>query len=141
VESRPARRGVIPLAEVIEPEVLLAAVKAAAAAADDKNATDVLVLDVGDVLSITGWFVIASGSNPRLVRTIAEEVEATLKAEHDLAPLRVEGLDGLRWVLLDYGDFVVHVFHEEERDYYQLERLWADVPKVDWQTEATAEAG
>jgi ribosome-associated protein len=125
----------------MEPEALLAAVKAAAAAADDKKATDVVVLDVGDVLSITGWFVITSGSNPRLVRTIAEEVEAQLKADHDLAPLRVEGLDGLRWVLLDYGDFVVHVFHEEERDYYQLERLWADVPTVDWQDEDTTRAG
>ena len=129
------------LAEVLDPEALLAAVKAAAVAADDKKATDVVVLDVGDVLSITGWFVITSGSNPRQVRTIAEEVEAQLKADHDLAPLRVEGLDGLRWVLLDYGDFVVHVFHEEERDYYQLERLWADVPQVDWQDADTAEAG
>jgi ribosome-associated protein len=125
----------------MDPPTLLAAVKAAAVAADDKKATDVVVLDVGDVLSITGWFVIASGSNPRLVRTIAEEVEAQLKAEHDLAPLRVEGLDGLRWVLLDYGDFVVHVFHEEEREYYQLERLWADVPQVDWQDEDTTRAG
>jgi len=59
-------------------------------------------------------------------------------ADFAFEPLRVEGLDGLRWVLLDYGDFVVHVFHEEERDYYQLERLWADVPQVDWQ-EAPAE--
>lgn len=119
-----------------DPQELLAAVKSAALAADDKKATDVVVLDVGEVLSITGWFVIGSGSNPRLVRTIAEEVEAQLKAGHGLAPLRVEGLDGLRWVLLDYGDFVVHVFHEEEREYYQLERLWADVPQVDWRSDA-----
>jgi ribosome-associated protein len=124
------------LAEVLDPGALLAAVKAAGVAAHDKQATDVVVLDVGDVLSITGWFVITSGSNPRQVRTIAEEVEAQLKADHDLAPLRVEGLDGLRWVLLDYGDFVVHVFHEEERDYYQLERLWADVPQIDWRSDA-----
>jgi ribosome-associated protein len=115
---------------------VLAAVKSAAAAADDKKAADIVVLDVGEVLSITGWFVISSGSNPRQVRTIAEEVEAQLKAHHDLAPLRAEGLDGLRWVLLDYGDFVVHVFHEEERDYYQLERLWSDVPQVDWRSDA-----
>lgn len=120
------------LAEAVDPEVLLAAVRTAAAAADDKKATDVVVLDVGEVLAITGWFVITSGSNPRQVRTIAEEVEAQVKAEHGLAPLRVEGLDGMRWVLLDYGDFVVHVFHDEERDYYQLERLWADVPQVAW---------
>jgi ribosome-associated protein len=129
------------LAEPVDPQASLAAVRAAAAAADDKKATDVVVLDVGDVLSITGWFLITSGSNPRQVRTIAEEVEAQLKQRHDLAPLRVEGLDGLRWVLLDYGDFVVHVFHEEERDYYQLERLWADVPQVDWRDEDTAEVG
>jgi ribosome-associated protein len=115
---------------------MLAAVRSAALAADDKKALDVVVLDVGEVLSITGWFVISSGTNPRQVRTIAEEVEAQLKADHDLAPLRVEGLDGLRWVLLDYGDFVVHVFHEEERDYYQLERLWADVPQVAWRPDA-----
>jgi ribosome-associated protein len=121
---------------VTDPDDVLAAVKSAALAADDKKATDVVVLDVGEVLSITGWFVISTGSNPRQVRTIAEEVEAQLKAGHDLAPLRVEGLDGLRWVLLDYGDFVVHVFHEEERDYYQLERLWADVPQVDWRSDA-----
>ena len=87
---------VSPLAEVLEPEAILAAVKAAATAADAKQATDVVVLDVGEVLSITGWFVITSGANPRQVRTIAEEVEARLKADHGLAPLRVEGLDGLR---------------------------------------------
>jgi ribosome-associated protein len=124
------------LAERSDPEVLLQAVRAAALAADDKKATDVVVLDVAEVLSITGWFVISSGSNPRQVRTIAEEVEQQLKDRHELAPLRVEGLDGLRWVLLDYGDFVVHVFHEEEREYYQLERLWADVPQVEWRVDA-----
>lgn len=139
---RPARRAVIRLAEVVAPDVVLGAVRTAARAADDKQATDVVVLDVGDVLSITGWFVIASGSNPRQVRTIAEEVEAQVKAAHGLAPLRTEGLDGLRWVLLDYGDFVVHVFHEDEREYYQLERLWSDVPTVDWaRTEDPAEVG
>jgi len=129
------------LAEAADPQVVLAAVKAAARAAEDKKAEDVVVLDVGEVLSITGWFVITSGSNPRQVRTIAEEVEEQLKRDHGMAPLRVEGLDGFRWVLLDYGDFVVHVFHEEERDYYQLERLWADVPVVEWRDEDTAEAG
>ncbi len=121
-----------PLAEAADPEVVLDAVKAAARAADDKKAEAVVVLDVGEVLSITGWFVIASGANARQVKTIAEEVEARLKAEVDLAPLRIEGLDANRWVLLDYGDFVVHVFLEEEREYYQLERLWSDVPVVEW---------
>jgi ribosome-associated protein len=67
------------------------------------------------------------------VRTIAEEVEAQVKAVGGLSPLRVEGLDDARWVLLDYGDFVVHVFLDEVRDYYDLERLWSDAAKLDWE--------
>jgi ribosome-associated protein len=120
------------VAEQLDPDVLRAAVLTAARAADDKKADDVVVLDVGDVLSITGWFVITSGANPRQVRTIAEEVEAKVKAEHGIAPLRVEGLDGLRWVLLDYGDFVVHVFSDEAREFYAIEDIWGDAPRLDW---------
>lgn len=108
----------------------------AAQVADGKSAEDVLVLDVGDVLSLCGHFVICSASNTRLVRTIAEEVEAQLKADGGPSPLRTEGLDDLRWVLLDYGDFVVHVFLDETRKYYDLERLWADVERVDWRATA-----
>ena len=105
---------------------------AAARAADAKLGERTLVLDVSDVLSITGWFVITSGRNSRQVKTIAEEVEERVAVAGGVKPLRVEGLDGLRWVLLDYGDFVVHVFLDEERDYYELERLWSDVPRVEW---------
>jgi ribosome-associated protein len=108
----------------------------AARAASDKQARDVVVLDVGTVLSITGWFVICDGTNPRQVRTIAEEVEAQITAAGGPKPLRIEGLDGLHWVLIDYGDFVVHVFLDETRSYYDLERLWSDVPRVDWESEA-----
>lgn len=113
---------------------------AAARAADAKMGRRTLVLDVSDVLSITGWFVITSGANTRQVKTIAEEVEQQVAAAGGARPLRTEGLDGLRWVLLDYGDFVVHVFLEEERDYYELERLWSDVPRVDWQDESNEAA-
>ena len=70
--------------------------------------------------------------NPRQVRTIAEAVEEHLTGLGGPKPRRIEGLDDLTWVLLDYGEFVVHVFNEESRRYYELERLWADVPKVDW---------
>jgi ribosome-associated protein len=108
----------------------------AARAADAKLGDRTIVLDVSDVLSITGWFVITSAANTRQVKTLAEEVEEQVAAAGGARPLRVEGLDGRRWVLLDYGDFVVHVFLAEERDYYELERLWSDVPRVDWQTEA-----
>jgi len=110
----------------------------AARAADAKSADDVVVLDVGAVLALCSHFVICSAPNTRLVRTIADEIEAQLTEAGGPKPLRVEGLDDLHWVLLDYGDFVVHVFLDETRRYYDLERLWADVERVAWQAEATA---
>ncbi|MGH9138619.1 MAG: ribosome silencing factor [Acidimicrobiales bacterium] len=105
----------------------------AARAADDKKGDDTVVLTVGDVLAITEHFVITSGANPRQVRTIAEEVERRITEAGGPKPLRIEGLDDLSWVLLDYGDFVVHVFREDACRFYELERLWADVPKVAWE--------
>ena len=87
---------------------------------------------VGEVLAITEHFVITHGTNSRQVKTIAEEVERRLAEAGGPKPRRIEGLDDLSWVLMDYGDFVVHVFNEDARRYYELERLWADVPAVDW---------
>lgn len=107
-------------------------VAVAAQAADAKQGADTVVLEVGEVLAITDAFVITSATNTRLVRTIAEEVEARIAAAGGPRPLRTEGLDDLRWGLLDYGTFVVHVFLDETRRYYELERLWADVPRLDW---------
>ncbi len=104
----------------------------AAVAADAKGAADVVILEVGPVLAVCGYFVVASGNNARQVRTIADEVEARVAHEGGGRPLRVEGLDDARWVLLDYGDMVIHVFLEETRAYYDLERLWSDVPRVPW---------
>ena len=104
----------------------------AARAADAKKGSDILVLEVGPVLALTDAFVITSAPNARQVRTIAEEVEAQVKAAGGPAPLRIEGLDDARWVLLDYGDFVVHVFLDEARAYYDLERLWSDAPRIPW---------
>jgi ribosome-associated protein len=105
----------------------------AAGAASSKKADDILVLEVGDIISITDYFVIASASNPRLVRTIVDEVERTMKEEASITPRGTEGLDDASWVLLDYGDIVVHVFLDETRAYYDLDRLWADAPRVDWE--------
>jgi len=105
----------------------------AAAAADDKLGSDTLIIDVGDVLSITDFFVITSAPNARQVRAIAEEVEVQLKQDGGPVPIRIEGKDDLEWILLDYGPFVVHVFHDEVRAYYDLERLWGDCPRVEWQ--------
>ena len=104
----------------------------AARAADEKNGTDTLILEVGAVLAITDFFVITSASNSRLVRTITDEVEEAVRKSGGPSPIRREGLDDLRWVLLDYGDFVVHVFLDEARSFYELERLWRDVPRVEW---------
>jgi ribosome-associated protein len=92
-----------------------------------------VVLDVGEVLAIVDWFVITSAGNPRQVRTIAEEIEAAVKRAGGGGPIRVEGTDDARWILLDMGDVVVHVFLDEVRNYYELERLWSDVPRLDWE--------
>ena len=101
----------------------------AAEAASSKQARDVIVLDVSEPLVISDYFVICSGSNDRQVRAIAEEVERACRAE-GARPLRREGEREARWILLDFVDFVVHVFLEEERAYYDLERLWRDAPVV-----------
>ncbi len=115
-------------------------IEVAAGAAASKKGEDVVVLEVGPILAITDAFVITHGTNPRQVRTIAEEVEEQVTAAGGRKPLRVEGLDDARWVLLDYGDFVVHVFLEEVRRFYDLERLWGDAPRVAWSDSAAAKA-
>jgi ribosome-associated protein len=100
----------------------------------------VVVLEVRDLIVITDYFVIASGISDRQVRSIVDEVERILSAKGATA-IRREGQSGGRWVLLDFVDLVVHVFVDEERDYYELERLWKDAPKVRWQPRAKAGSG
>lgn len=116
-------------------------VVAAARAADAKHGDDTLVLEVGDLLAITDHFVITSAGNTRLVRSIADEVELAVDQAGGPKPSQVEGLDDARWVLMDYGSFVVHVFLDEARRYYELERLWADVPRLGWRPAAAAAKG
>ncbi len=111
----------------------------AARAAADKIATDVVVLDVGDIIGITEAFVLASGTNTRQVRAIVDEVELALKIEADLSPRSTEGLADSAWVLMDYGEIVVHVFLTETREFYDLERLWSDAARVEWGAAETAE--
>jgi ribosome-associated protein len=103
---------------------------AAARAASSKLATDIVILDVRPLIGITDYFVICSGRNERQVATIVEEIEEQLGTE-GVKAYRREGDRQARWVLLDYLDFVVHVFHTEEREYYELERLWRDADRVD----------
>jgi ribosome-associated protein len=114
---------------------------AAATAADGKKGEDTVVLRVGPVLAICELFVVTSASNPRLVRTLAEEVEKVVRERTGSSPLRVEGMRDLQWVLLDYGDVVVHVFHDEARRFYDIERLYRDVERVAWADGAGRRAG
>ncbi|MBW3082861.1 ribosome silencing factor [Bifidobacterium phasiani] len=106
------------------------AVRIAAAAADRVKAGDIVAFDVSDLLAITEIMMIASASNERQVLAVAEEVEKDLYLKARLSPRSREGLTEGQWVLLDYGDFVIHVMHQESRDYYGLERLWRDRPVV-----------
>ena len=115
-------------------------VEAAARGASNLQATGIVVLDVGDVISITDHFVIVSGSNVRQVRRILDEVQAEVKLAGGQGPIRVEGVQEGRWVLMDFGPFVVHIFHQETREFYDLERLWSDVPRHDWVEEAAPAA-
>ncbi len=101
----------------------------AAAAADAKQAVDLVALDVSGPLPLTDVFLLATGRNERNVISIAGEIEDKL-IERGFKPLRREGRSEGRWVLLDFGDLVVHVFHEEDRMYYSLERLWKDCPVI-----------
>jgi ribosome-associated protein len=106
--------------------------RVAAQAADDKQGSDTIVLEVGQVLTITELFVVTGASNRRLVRAIADEVEQRIKDECGRSPGRTEGHREQQWVLLDYGDVVVHVFLEEMRQFYEIERLYKDAPRLDW---------
>ena len=109
--------------------------KVAARAADGKKAEHTIILAVGDVLQITDYFVITSAGNRRQVRSVVDAVEEEVRAKLDRSPIRSEGVGEQQWVLLDYGDVVVHVFAEEMRAYYEIERLYRDVARVPWQDE------
>ena len=103
----------------------------AAKAADDKQGTELIGLDVSANLPLTDVFLLATGRNERMVLSIAEEIEDRLLLEMQQKAIRREGREEGRWVLLDFGDLIVHVFHEEDRMFYGLERLWRDAPVVD----------
>ena len=99
--------------------------------ADEKKAVNLIALDLREIASFTEFFVIASGTNPRQVQAIADEINEQLKKQLGRKPVRIEGYNAAEWVLLDYGDFVFHLFDKEARDFYDLERLWRDARKVE----------
>jgi len=110
----------------------MALARIAAQAADDKQGSDIVVLNVGEVLAITELFVVTSASNAPQVRTISNEISARIREQLGVSPLHSEGVGEQQWILLDYGDVVVHIFAEESRRFYEIERLYTDVPVIDW---------
>jgi ribosome-associated protein len=112
----------------------------AADAADDVKATDLTILDVADLLSLVDVFLLATASSDRQLKAMSERIEHRLR-EIDRKPLRREGTPASGWVLLDFGDLVCHLFSAEQRDFYSLERLWADVPRRDTSTGAPLPPG
>lgn len=115
---------------VIEHSVVLA--RAAADALYAKNGTDIVLLDVEEAFFLSDIFVIATGSSRTNVQALADQVEERLKTDYETKPLRVEGRSQGEWVLVDFGDIIVHIFQAEARDYYSLERLWGDAGVISW---------
>jgi ribosome-associated protein len=108
-------------------------------AAESKQAHDIAVLDVRDATSFADFFFICSGANSRQIQAIADEIGMQMKARGE-RPTSIEGYKNSEWVLLDYGDFVVHVFSPKSRVYYDLERLWRDAKPMEWDRELTGSA-
>jgi ribosome-associated protein len=113
---------------------------AAARAASGKQAEDIVVLDVSQVIVITDYFVLCTATSSRQVKTVIEAVEDEVR-KLGVRPVRREGEADAGWWLLDYVDVVVHVFGTDEREYYDLERLWRDAPVVDWEDDASVASG
>lgn len=103
-----------------------AVVEAAVKALSDKKAIDVEVIDVSELTNIADWFVLASGTSNVHVKSLVDEVEAIVKEKCNMDPKRVEGYPTAQWILMDYGDVIVHVFHPEAREFYSLERLYSE---------------
>jgi len=116
---------IIPFKE-IDPEVQLAV-----RCAGEKKAFDLKVLDLRQIATFTEFFIIATGSNQRQVQAISDEINEQLKKQLNLKAIRIEGYGAGEWVLLDYGDFIVHVFDKVAREFYDLERLWLDAGRVE----------
>ena len=110
----------------LDPELQLAI-----RSADEKKAVNMIGLDLRDIASFTEFFIIASGTNQRQCQAIADEINEQLKKQLQRRPVRIEGYSSAEWILLDYGDFIIHLFDKNARDFYDLERLWRDARRVE----------
>ena len=118
-------QAVTPFADLDDP------VKLAVNCASEKKGFDITAIDLREVASFTEFFVIASGANARQVQAISDEITEKLKEQLNSRVIRVEGYQSGEWVLLDYGDFIVHIFEQKARQFYDLERLWRDAKRVE----------
>jgi ribosome-associated protein len=109
----------------------------AAAAASERKALDMVAIDIRKIASFAEYFLVCSGTSTRQVQAIADEVMEKLREARDARPLHTEGYETAMWILLDYGDLIVHVFTEDSRQFYQLERLWRDAERVELPEEIT----
>jgi ribosome-associated protein len=114
---------------VVDAQVALALARRIVELAEDKKASDIVLLEVGALTSLADYFVVCSGGSERQLAAIADGIAEGVKAD-GILPLGREGRSGAHWVLLDFGAVIVHVFAPPERDYYQLEKLWADAPTL-----------
>ncbi len=121
----------IPLTHSASPRSLAAAVAAARTAAEHRG-QDVVVLDMRSLSQLFDFFVIATGTSRRQLHAMSEEIDRMMQADFQDERLGLEGYEASRWIVLDYGDVVIHLFDEETRQYYNLEELWAEAPRVDW---------
>jgi ribosome-associated protein len=112
--------------------------KACAAYADDKKAENIVVLDLQGISSFTDYFVICSGTSEPHLKAIAGEIEERLRDEHGVRAVSVDGFPASQWIVLDYMQVIVHVFRREKREFYSLEDLWGDAPRVAWQPAETS---
>lgn len=112
--------------------------RVAAAAADEKKATDICLIDVSKSSDICDYFVIASAANRRLADAIVDEIEERVRLNCNEKPFSIEGREELTWTLIDYGSVVVHIFQPGARDYYRLDKLWGDAPRVELDLEGAA---
>lgn len=106
-------------------------VKLAIASASDKKAFNITAIDLREIASFTEFFIIASGANQRQVQAISDEINDQLKKQLNARVIRIEGYNSGEWILLDYGDFIVHIFEQKAREFYDLERLWRDAKRVE----------
>jgi len=105
----------------------------AARAADHKKAENIVILDLREISSFADFFVICSGSSEPQIKAITSAVRTTLRDAHGVQPNAVDGMPGSQWMVIDYGDVLVHVMHGDRRDFYSLDDLWSDAPLVEWQ--------